>query len=685
MAVAARAGPPAAARFRRAWIFLSLAYLAYGLAEVPSAVLEITHATGPIAYLCTTLYLSFYPLFLVGTLQLPPLPLPRSDRMALALDMGIVMLGAIFLIWSLIVMPAMARSLPDRLALVETIALPVAGLGVLWSLLTLLFRRLARPAAVTGRLLAVTAALMIVTDALYSYHLLNPSNELWSVLGLGWACGHLTAGLAAVRCIAGIDRDLPRAAAGPREARRASLASVYLAYSSIVAVVLVLVGMHLRWLSVFGALTVTGMLVLGVVRKAVGLSDNERLKLDLRTARDGLEVRVRERTAELARANDELLHEVQERRKAEDRIRQQLDRLGALRAIDNAISSSLDLRVTLDVFLDNVLDQLHVDSAEVLLLDPLSTSLVTAASRDRDGGGPGAAGSRRLPLGEGLAGSAALERRTTTSRDPSAVAAPGGPAGRPGAGDGPSAWAVPLLAKGQVRGVLEVHCPGSFRPDSEWLDFLNALAGQGAIAIDNMSLFESIQRSNVDLTLAYESTLEGWSRALDLRDHETQGHTLRVTETTVELARACGMSDGELVHARRGALLHDIGKMAIPDAILLKPGPLDEDEWAVMRQHPTHAFHLLSPVAYLRPALDIPYCHHEHWDGSGYPRGLKGIEIPLAARVFSVVDSWDALGSDRPYRRGLPPDQVIAHIRASSGALFDPEVVSRFVARRCTH
>ncbi|NJN15152.1 MAG: response regulator [Oscillochloris sp.] len=183
------------------------------------------------------------------------------------------------------------------------------------------------------------------------------------------------------------------------------------------------------------------------------------------------------------------------------------------------------------------------------------------------------------------------------------------------------------------------------------------------------------------LARAYDATLEGWSRALDLRDHETEGHSRRVTEMTVRLAQAMGISGAaELEHIRRGALLHDIGKMGIPDAILLKPGPLDEDEWTVMRRHPVMAHELLSPISYLDEALAIPWCHHERWDGSGYPRGLKGEQIPLAARIFAVVDVWDALSHDRPYRKAMPPEQVRQHLAALSGSHFDPQVLRVFLA-----
>jgi len=188
-----------------------------------------------------------------------------------------------------------------------------------------------------------------------------------------------------------------------------------------------------------------------------------------------------------------------------------------------------------------------------------------------------------------------------------------------------------------------------------------------------------LQRAHEHLAEAYDETIEGWSRVLDLRDKETEGHTQRVTEVAVRLARALGVPEDVIVHLRRGALLHDIGKMGVSDLILQKPGALTDDEWAEMRRHPEYALQMLYPISYLRPALDIPYCHHERWDGSGYPRGIKGEEIPLAARIFSIVDVWDALLSNRPYRRGCTEESVLEYIRKYSGIFFDPKLVDAFL------
>jgi putative nucleotidyltransferase with HDIG domain len=240
-------------------------------------------------------------------------------------------------------------------------------------------------------------------------------------------------------------------------------------------------------------------------------------------------------------------------------------------------------------------------------------------------------------------------------------------------------YGVPLIAKGLLKGILEVFHRSPLSPDPEWMNYLETLAGQAAIAIDNAQLFEGMQRSNLELVTAYDATIAGWSRALDLRDKETEGHSLRVTELTVQLAKRMGVNQHDIVQIRRGALLHDIGKLGVPDHILHKPAELDRIEWAIMRQHPTYAFNMLLPINYLRSALDIPYCHHEKWDGSGYPRGLKGEEIPLAARIFAVVDVWDALHSNRPYRSGWEIEKTREYIIEESGKHFDPQVVEAFL------
>ena len=212
---------------------------------------------------------------------------------------------------------------------------------------------------------------------------------------------------------------------------------------------------------------------------------------------------------------------------------------------------------------------------------------------------------------------------------------------------------MPLFSKGSARGVLETYFRQPFSPSADWIEFLHTLGEQAIIAIDNAQLFENLQQSNQELSLAYDTTLEGWGKALELRDKETQGHTHRVTDLTLELARQMNIPEAELLQIRRGTLLHDIGKMGVSDNILHKDGPLTEDEQFEMRKHPQYAYDMLYPIAYLRPALDIAYCHHEWWDGSGYPRGLKGEEIPLSARIFAIIDVWDALSIGPPIPKSM--------------------------------
>ncbi len=352
----------------------------------------------------------------------------------------------------------------------------------------------------------------------------------------------------------------------------------------------------------------------------------------------------------------------------------QLERLAALRSIDLAISSVFELQVTLTIVINEVVKQLQVDAANVLLIQAgkleyivgqgFHTSNIEATS---------------LRIGEGIVGRVVIERRVISIPNLSSA-------------DGKfrrvqlladegfvSYFAVPLIAKGEVKGVLEIFNRSRLNPNREWLDFLETLGGQTAIAIENSMLFQDLQRSNFELAMAYEATIEGWSHALDLRDRETEGHTQRVTDMTLRLARKMGLSEERLVLIKRGALLHDIGKMGIPDYILHKPEELTPEEQAIMRQHPQLAYDMLEPIAYLRDALNIPYCHHEKWDGTGYPRGLAGTQIPLEARLFAIVDVWDAITTDRPYRKRWPQTQALEYIREQNGKYFDPQLVEIFL------
>jgi len=238
---------------------------------------------------------------------------------------------------------------------------------------------------------------------------------------------------------------------------------------------------------------------------------------------------------------------------------------------------------------------------------------------------------------------------------------------------------VPLVANNQLCGVLEIFHREHLNPNSVWFETMQDIAEHGATALATALVLKSLKRSNAELAEAYDALIDGWASALELRDYEPKEHTRRVTELTVDFARVMGVAESELVHIRRGAMLHDMGKMGIPDNILLKAHALDEAEWEIMRQHPVIAYEQLSKIESLRPALVIPYCHHEKWDGTGYPRGLVGEQIPYIARLFALVDVWDSLRSDRPFRKGWPEDKVLEHIRDRGGKHFDPKLADIFV------
>lgn len=245
---------------------------------------------------------------------------------------------------------------------------------------------------------------------------------------------------------------------------------------------------------------------------------------------------------------------------------------------------------------------------------------------------------------------------------------------------------VPVIGDDAVIGAFIVGTVEPVIREFKELDITlcQALAHEIGLAMANARLYESLRRSHDELERAYDETLEGWSLALEMRDDETYGHALRVSSLSVGLARRMGVQESDLVHIKRGALLHDIGKMVVPDSILHKPGPLTDAEWEIMRKHPENGKAFLERIEYLAPVLDIPYCHHERWDGRGYPRGLKGPQIPLSARIFAVIDTFDALTSVRPYRDAWTEDDALAHIRSQAGGQFDPKVVIRFMEMMST-
>ncbi|TAK11572.1 MAG: HD domain-containing protein [Anaerolineae bacterium] len=353
----------------------------------------------------------------------------------------------------------------------------------------------------------------------------------------------------------------------------------------------------------------------------------------------------------------------------------ELRRLETLRRIDRAIVSTTDPDLLGDLVLDLVTASLEVDAAMILLFNPNTLRLEKMRTRGFRGTSDSDDG---LRLGDGISGRTALERKTVALPDLAAAEAftRQAMAAREGF---KSYFGAPLVAKGELIGVLEIyHRQAGPRP-ADWMNFLEILAGQLAIAIDHQHTFGQLQSANLNLMLAYDNTIEGWAKTLELRDFETEGHCKRVTILTDEVAALLNYSASDRLHLRRGAMLHDIGKIGIPDAILFKPGPLDDAEWEMMRRHPTLARDLLAKIDFLAPALDIPYCHHEKWDGSGYPRGLEGDAIPEPARIFALVDVWDALNSDRPYRQKWGKDQITAYYLDQSGTHFEPRLVDVFL------
>jgi putative nucleotidyltransferase with HDIG domain len=355
------------------------------------------------------------------------------------------------------------------------------------------------------------------------------------------------------------------------------------------------------------------------------------------------------------------------------RVRQ--SQLGALMGIGRVINSSRGLQRVLEEVMDTLIALMRAERGFLMLRDPKDGKLKPEISRGID----------HLKLDEEIikVSQTIVRKVSSTGESVLTTNAQADPRFENQMSVATyqlrSILCAPLKLRNEMIGVIYVDNrahTGIFRESD--LELINAFADQAAVAIDNARLFDDLQASNRELEKAYQATLEGWVRALDMRDKETEGHTQRVTKLTERLARSMGVDGDELLNIKRGALLHDIGKMAIPDGILLKPGKLTDDERLLIQKHPVYAYEMLNPIDFLLPAIDIPYCHHEKWDGTGYPRGLRGEDIPFSARIFPVIDVWDALISDRPYRKGLPQDEVRQYIHADSGKHFDPRVVNAF-------
>jgi PAS domain S-box-containing protein len=399
----------------------------------------------------------------------------------------------------------------------------------------------------------------------------------------------------------------------------------------------------------------------------------------------GRETLLTDRDMHMIAAIGELSANALHRAQLHDQTVQRLKRLTILRKVDMAITASMDFTFTLNILLEEMLTGLQLDAADVLLFNSSVHTLEYAAGKGFDNTSSAHA-RMSFPTLSSLKPDtpqvkAVMDRVPILIQDLSQVKTE---RARLLAQDGfVSGMVLPLISKGEVKGLMEVFQRSALTRDRETIDFIESLAGQAAISLDNAQLFDNLERSNLELSLAYDATIEGWAHALDLRNEDTEKHSYRVVEKTLELARAMDVNDSQMIHIRRGAFLHDIGKIAVPDDIMNKPGPLTPAEWEVMRMHPIHGYQLLSPIAYLHPAIEIPYYHHEKWDGSGYPYGLHGEEIPLAARIFAIVDVWDALLHDRPYRKAWPEDRVRDYLRDQTGKHFDPRVVEAFFRLLC--
>lgn len=350
-------------------------------------------------------------------------------------------------------------------------------------------------------------------------------------------------------------------------------------------------------------------------------------------------------------------------------IHRMLQKMERLLEINITLNSTLELDQVLDLIIAKAVEMLECEAGSILLYNKEMDCLDFSASTSADSK---TLAKIHIPLTDSLAGAIfskdmpiIVNNVDKDIRHNSSVAAQINFRTH-------SLLGVPMCIQNRVMGVLEALNKKRGTFTAEDVKILTAIASQAAVAIENAQLVQALQES-------YESTLEGWAAALDLRDKETEGHSQRVAALTIKLAQAMGMSKETLVYLRQGALLHDIGKMGVPDRVLHKNGPLTEQEKTIMRQHPVHAYNMLHPITYLRSAMDIPFCHHEKWDGSGYPRGLKAEEIPLGARIFTIIDVWDALRSNRPYRKAWSEKKTIAYIQDQAGKSFDPSVVKRFV------
>jgi PAS domain S-box-containing protein len=378
-----------------------------------------------------------------------------------------------------------------------------------------------------------------------------------------------------------------------------------------------------------------------------------------------------------------ILRDITERKRSEQNEREQRDLAEALRDTASALNSTLNFEEVLRRILENIRRVIPYTTATIMMIDKDRQSIYIAAEEgyiEHDAQSwvkNFSAPIEQLPT---------LQRMFTTGAP---LAIPHIPHFTDWVELGPTTWSLsyvgaPIRVKGQILGFinLDSSIPGFF--NAFHAEQLQAFADQAGIAINNAQLMGQLQQTNLDLLTAYNTTILGWAKALELRDYETQGHSQRVTDLTLSLAEQMGIEEPQLTHIRYGALLHDIGKLGIPDAVLFKHGPLTEAEWRTMRMHPVYAHQVLAHIPYLAASIEIPYCHHEHWDGSGYPNGLKGEQIPLAARIFTIIDVWDSLLSNRPYHNAWSKQDALVYMNNQSGKIFDPTILRVFIEMMTT-
>jgi putative nucleotidyltransferase with HDIG domain len=378
-------------------------------------------------------------------------------------------------------------------------------------------------------------------------------------------------------------------------------------------------------------------------------------------------------TCEILQSFTDLIAMVLEKTFLIERANRRLKWMETLRGIDVAILSSMDMKVISDVLIYNLFSNMNVEGMSLLFFDDDVLELYSYSIY----GLPEELKTVRIKLGKFIPGRVAREKHiyVITNKE---MDEPVRKIVMEATGLNFYAG-LPLVSKGKLLGILELFKREPFNHTKEWLDYFETLAGQISIGIESVKAFSELENKSAELSLAYDQTIEAISSALDLRDKETEGHSQRVTELTVKIAEKMGMKGEKLKYVKWGALLHDIGKLGVPDSILHKPGPLTEEEWKIMKRHPELGYQMLSRIDFILPALEIPLYHHEKWDGSGYPKGLKGKEIPLPARIFAVVDVYDALTNDRPYRKAYRKEEAVEEILRQSGKHFDPEVVRVFV------